>query len=56
VLGVVALGQLARNLHELHGDEAQAAPLKAGDDLADETALHAVGLDKNQGAFQVCAS
>ncbi len=32
-------------------DQVEAAPLDAADHLADEAALHAVGFDEHQGAF-----
>ena len=49
--GVVALGELAVDGHELEADEPQAALLVAGEDPADEQALDAVGLDEDEGAF-----
>jgi len=49
--GVVLLGQRAAGLHELEADDAQAALLKAADDLARQAALDAIRLDDDQGAF-----
>ena len=36
---------------QVHGGELQALALNAGDDLADESAFNAIGLDQNQGTF-----
>ena len=46
---VVLLEVLLAGVHELHGHELEAAVLEALDDLADKTALNAVGLDHNVG-------
>ena len=51
MLGVMALGEVAVDAHQLERDEVQAATLEAPDHLADEAALDAVGLDQDEGAF-----
>ena len=38
-------------LHELHGDELESLLLEPLDDVAAEAALHAVGLDHDEGAL-----
>ena len=40
-------------LHELHGDELESLLLEPLDDVAAEAALHAVGLDHDEGALVV---
>ena len=40
-------------LHELHGHEPEALLLEPLDDVAHEAALHAVGLDHDEGALVV---
>jgi hypothetical protein len=40
---------LLGGVDHLHGDELVATLLKAGDDLADETTLDAIGLDSGKG-------
>ena len=42
---------LLAGLHELERDELEALLLEALDDLADEAALHAVGLDRDEGTL-----
>jgi hypothetical protein len=44
-------GELAVDGAELEGDDVEALALDAGEDLADQLALDAVGLDQDQGAF-----
>ena len=51
VLGVVPLGEGAVDAQRLHAAQHEAAALEAGDDLADETAGDAVGLDHDERAF-----
>ena len=51
VHGIVAARKLVRHLHHLHADDLQAATLKAPDDITDQAALHAVGLDHHKSAF-----
>ncbi len=51
MLGVVTLGERLVDAHELHAAEPKAAPLEPGDDLADQAAGHAVGLDHDERAF-----
>lgn len=48
VLGVVLGGELLGDVHLLQGRELQTLALDAGDDLPDEAAGHAVGLDEYQ--------
>ena len=50
-VGVVLLGLLLADVLELHRAEVVAARLEAGDDLADEAALDAVGLDHDEGGL-----
>ena len=38
-------------LHELHGDEFESLLLESLDDVADEEALDAVGLDHDEGSL-----
>ncbi len=49
--GVVPLGQLAVDLHELEADDLEAALLEAGEDPARQESLDAVGLDQDEGSF-----
>ena len=49
--GVVPLGEVAIDLHELEPDELEPARLVAGEDAADQLALDAVGLDEDEGSF-----
>ena len=51
VLGVVLLGQLAVDRAQLQRDEVEPLALDPGEDLADQPAPDAVGLDQDQGAF-----
>ena len=51
VLGVVPAGEAFFDLQELETDEAQAAVLEALEDGSGEAALHSVGLDEDEGAF-----
>ncbi len=51
MLGVVLLGGLAGQGAQLGGHEPQALGLQPADDLADEAAGDAVGLDQDQGAL-----
>ena len=44
-IGVVLLGVRLLDRHHLHGAEVESLLLEAGDDLTDEAALDAVGLD-----------
>lgn len=48
-VGVVLLEVVLTGVHELHGHELVATVLEALDDLADETALDAVGLNHDVG-------
>jgi len=48
---IMRLGQFPADRHEFRRREAQSAPLEAGDDLPDQSALDAVGFDKYQGSF-----
>ena len=50
-VGVVLLGLLLGHVLELHRAEVVAAGLEAGDDLAHEAALDAVGLDHDEGGL-----
>ncbi len=52
-VAVVALELLAGGPHHLHGDELVALLLEAGHDLANQTALHAVGLDHDVGNLRL---
>jgi len=56
VLGVVTLGGLRGEPHQLGPHRVQTAPLEAGDDLTDESALDPVRLDEHEGAFSGHAS
>ena len=49
--GVVFFRQRARDLHELHADDAQAALLEAAQNFAGQPALHGVRLDDDERAF-----
>src|SRR5690349_8329669 len=51
VLGVVLAGQLAVDRAQVHRDDVEALALDAGQDLADQLAAHAVGLDEDESAF-----
>ena len=51
VRGVVTLGEVAIDLHELEPDEPEAPILVAREDPADQLALDAVGLDQDERAF-----
>ena len=51
VLGVVRFGESAVDTHQLQRDEVQSTALETRDQLADEAALHAVGLDQDQGSL-----
>src|SRR5581483_1636072 len=48
VLGVVALSEVARDLHEPRRAEDEPAPLEPRDDLAGQRAPHRVGLDQHE--------
>src|SRR5260221_63351 len=52
MLGVVAAGNLARDLHELETPELEAACLEAAEDRPGEAALQGIGLDENERALQ----
>src|SRR3954453_16345519 len=52
VLGVVLAGQLAIDRAQVHRDDVEALALDAGQDLADQLAAHAVGLDEDESAFR----
>ena len=49
---VMALGEVAIDVHELEPDDLEAALLVAGEDPADQLALDAVGLDEDEGPFE----
>jgi len=49
---VVALSQIVRHLEEAQTDHLQALALEAADDLTDEPALDAIGLDQDEGALR----
>src|SRR6185312_11714044 len=51
VLGVVLAGQLPVDRAQVHRDDVEALALDAGQDLADQLAAHAVGLDEDESAF-----
>src|SRR3712207_9318656 len=51
VFGVVFLGEIAADVHQLHSIDVQALGLDAADDLTDEPAADAVPLDEYQGLF-----
>lgn len=40
-------------LHEFHGDKLEALLFEALDNVSDEAAVHAVGLDHDEGSFVV---
>ena len=52
VLGVVPRGQLVRDLDQLEPDDLQSARFERRQDGSDQPALHAIGLDDDQSAFQ----
>ena len=52
-VGVVLLREGALHLHQLQGFEEETLLLEAADDVADETALHAVRLDHDEGDLGV---
>src|ERR1700704_4210514 len=47
----MAHGEVGADLHQLDADGVEPATLETGDDLADEPALHRVGLDQHKGAL-----
>jgi len=47
----VLLKVLNRGLHELHGHKFEAFVLKTLDDLTDNSAVDAIGLDHDESAF-----
>ena len=51
VLGVVAAGQVLADHEHARALDLEAPPLEAGDDLADQTTSHTVGLDQHQRTF-----
>jgi hypothetical protein len=51
VLLVVPAGHLSLDRAQVHGDDAKALALEAGDDLAGEAPLDSVGLDDDEGAI-----
>ena len=53
-VGVVLLGVRLLHRHHLHAAEEETLGLEALDDLADETALDAVGLDHDVGLLHSC--
>jgi len=53
---VVALGHRSRNGQQPQPDDLEALALEARHDLADQAALHSVGLDDDQGALHVRSS
>ena len=53
-VGVVLLGVRLLHRHHLHAAEEETLGLEALDDLADETALDAVGLDHDVGLLHFC--
>ena len=54
VLGIVPLGQLARDPHHLHRDDAKALVLEPGNDSSDQSALHAVRFDEKMFCDHKC--
>jgi len=52
-INVVLLEMLFGSLHELHGDELEAALLESLDDIADESALNSIRLHHDESAFGV---
>ena len=50
---VMLLHVLLAGRADLHGDELESLLLEAGDDLADESALDAIGLDHDVGSFSL---
>jgi signal peptidase I len=53
--GVVLLGHLARDGEKAQADDLEALALEAADDLADEAALHGVGLGEDESALHADA-
>jgi hypothetical protein len=53
--GVVPLRQLARHPEQPEADHPQALALQAREDLTDERALDAVGLDEDEAPFHAGA-
>jgi hypothetical protein len=51
MLGVVRLGQLARDRPQLGRHQPEVLPLQATDDFSDEPAFDAVGLHNDKGAI-----
>ena len=51
VLGVVLAGHRLRDLEQPRTAQLEAAAIEAGDDLAGEASLHAVGLDEDERRF-----
>ena len=49
----MVLEKFLAGLHELHGDQPEPLLLEPLDDVAAEAALHAVGLDHDEGALVV---
>ncbi|GAT02436.1 uncharacterized protein RMCFA_2548 [Mycolicibacterium fortuitum subsp. acetamidolyticum] len=49
MLGVVLLGQLDADVLQFQRGQGQALALDPGEDLPDQVALHAVGLDQDKG-------
>lgn len=52
MLRVMTFGEGAIHPKQLERDEMQTAALETPDHLADETALHAVGLDQDESPFK----
>jgi len=52
-INVVLLEMLFGSLHELHGDEFEAALLESLDDIADESTLNSIRLHHDESAFGV---
>ena len=50
---IVLLGHRTRDVQHAQSDHLQALALKARQDLPDQSALYAIGLDQDQGAFHV---
>jgi len=50
--GIMRFGQLPADLHELGGDQPQAAAFEAADDLTDQAALDPVRFDEHECSFQ----
>ena len=51
MLGVMPLRQVTVDAQQLQGHEMEPALFETRDHLANQTSLHAVGLDQNQGSF-----